>query len=163
MTQVHSPDFEALVSEAVLDFLRGRAAPAQETTNATVRIPLQVSTDEDLGALVQWLRRLCASDVFRQQFVDGAIDLDIRLATPAGTTAPVDGPETATAKAPPAADRVSATAPQVCDASVITEAALRRLDLRGQMLLVRTDAVVTPSARDYARASGIRLQKGDMP
>lgn len=156
MNQAHSPDFEALVSEAVLDFLRGRAAPRQEARVAAVRIPLRVGSDADLAALVQWLRRLCASDALRQQFVDGTLDLDIRLA--AAEAAPPAVP--AVAASPGGAP---AAAPQACEEPVITEAALRRLGLRGRVLQVRAAAVITPSARDYARSAGLRIEKGDKP
>lgn len=154
MNQAHSPDFETLVSEAVLDFLRGHAAPRQAACAAAVRIPLRVGSDADLAALVQWLRRLCASDALRQQFVDGTLDLDIRLA--AAEAAPPAAPA---ATASPGA----AAVPQACDEPVITEAALRRLGLRGRVLQVRAAAVITPSARDYARSAGLRIEKGDKP
>ena len=154
MTGVKSSDLQALVTDAVVDLLRGRAAHSEEKAPAAVRIPLQVAGQDDLTALVQWLRKLCASDALREQFVRGDIGLDIQWVAPAKAAAPVG----AVAAVPAAPAAVS-----VCEDAVITEAALRRLGLRNQTLHLRKGAVVTPSARDYARTAGIRMQKGDTP
>lgn len=153
MTPAAHADLQTLVSDAVVGLLRGHAARCQEKAPATVRIPLQVASQADLTVLVWWLRQLCASDALREQFVRGQIDLDIRLAMPIGAEA---------AKAMPGAIQTE-TASRACEDAVITEAALRRLGLRHQTLHLRADAVVTPSARDYARTAGIHMQRGDQP
>ena len=154
MTEAKISDLQALVTDAVVDLLRGRAVHSEESAPATVRIPLQVASQDDLTALVRWLRKLCASDALREQFVRGDIDLDIQWVAPTKAVAPV-----AAAGAVPAVP----AAASACEDAVITEAALRRLGLRNQTLHLRKGAVVTPSARDYARTAGIRMQKGDKP
>ncbi|MCD6663291.1 MAG: hypothetical protein LT082_07810 [Comamonas sp.] len=153
MTPAAHADLQTLVSDAVVGLLRGHAARCQEKAPATVRIPLQVASQADLTVLVRWLRQLCASDALREQFVRGQIDLDIRLAMPIWAEA---------AKAMPGVIQTE-TASRACEDAVITEAALRRLGLRHQTLHLRADAVVTPSARDYARTAGIHMQRGDQP
>ena len=154
MTEAKISDLQALVTDAVVDLLRGRAVHSEESAPATVRIPLQVASQDDLTALVRWLRKLCASDALRKQFVRGDIGLDIQWVAPAKAVAAAGA-----APAVPAAP----AAVSACEDAVITEAALRRLGLRNQTLHLRKGAVVTPSARDYARTAGIRMQKGDKP
>ena len=153
MTPAAHADLQTLVSDAVVGLLRGHAARCQEKAPATVRIPLQVASQADLTVLVRWLRQLCASDALREQFVRGQIDLDIQLAMPTKDEAD---------KVMPGAIQKE-TASRACEDAVITEAALRRLGLRHQTLHLRADAVVTPSARDYARTAGIHMQRGDQP
>ena len=87
MTGVKSSDLQALVTDAVVDLLRGRAIRSEERAPATVRIPLQVASQDDLTALVRWLRKLCASDALRKQFVRGDIGLDIQWVAPAKAVA----------------------------------------------------------------------------
>lgn len=151
-TEIRSGHLREIVAEALREFVRERvdlpAAPA-------VRLPLIVRDEADLSELVQWFRRLCASPQARERFVRGEIQLDVRLAAVASGE-PVE-PGASDQRAPVVQQVMPET--QVLDDRVVTEAALRRRGFRNQTLMLCARAVVTPSARDYARSMRIDLQK----
>ena len=130
-------------------------------------LPLCVRSDEDLATLMRWFRVLCANAALREPFLAGAIDFEPRLAAtaippaksaaaaPTTVTIPADRATPADAGETP--DRI---ADRTLDESVVTEAVLRRHGGRGLALRLRPGAVVTPSARDYARSADIRLERG---
>ena len=164
MNSSPSSEFETVISEAVLAFVRNRTAAKATDQACKLQVPLKVSKDEDLAELVQWLRKLCSCDALRQQFVNGNLVLDLRLSV-GHADAPTNARMNAPVGAPTATNLASRVDPRhevaECEDKVITEATLRRMRLRGKAMRLRADAVVTPSARDYARGADIRLQKGN--
>ncbi|MEG0445410.1 MAG: hypothetical protein RR687_01350 [Comamonas sp.] len=126
-------------------------------------LPLTIRSDADLAELVRWFRLLCTSEVLRERFVSGAIALDLLLA-PAAVNEPVSMPVSAPGRGMPQ-QRVTSAPPAgaslAIDESVITEALLRRQHAGGQVVSLKRGAVITPSARDYARTAGIRMERSE--
>ncbi|HET8637062.1 MAG TPA: hypothetical protein VFL96_09460 [Acidobacteriaceae bacterium] len=126
----------------------------------SVRLPLTIRDDEDLAGLVQWFRRLCSNELLRRYFVEGTIDFDIRLAVGRSPEGSHDG---RLAEEKERSDTARQGQKQVTDA-VVTEAVLRRYGQGGKgaepvILVLKARAIVTPAARDYAKAAGIRLER----
>ena len=149
-----SPELEGLVSEAVRGFMQTRR-PAAAPVRA-VRLPLAIRNDEDLAELLRWFRLLCASEVLRERFLSGAIELDPKLAAPASM--PVAGND---APAQPPADPPRCSVAMTLDEAVVTEAVLRRHRASGQVVRLKRSAVITPAARDYARTAGLRMERSE--
>lgn len=126
--------------------------PMPDSVAPALRLPLSIRSDADLAELVRWFKLLCTSDVLRERFVSGAIALDLALAPAAAEPASVSVPGHG---APPSG------APLAIDEPVITEAVLRRRNAGGQAVILRRGAVITPSARDYARTAGIRMERSE--
>ena len=148
---------------------RGQAAP--DRAKPAVSLPLCVRSDEDLATLIRWFRVLCANAALREQFLAGTIDLEPRLAAAATVAVAVTAERTAAAPTtltiPPgrvtpadASGTPRRAADGTLDESVVTDAVLRRHGGRGLVLRLRPGAVITPSARDYARSADIRLDRG---
>lgn len=119
-----------------------------------LRLPLTIGNNAELAALVEWLRKLCASAEAREAFIRGEIVIEARLDATLVRTRCAAPAVAASAFAAPLAGDEPAT---FCDEAVITEALLRRLARPGQALAVLASVVLTPSARDHARKEGIRL------
>lgn len=126
-----------------------------------LRLPLTIGNNAELAALVEWLRKLCASAEAREAFIRGEIVIEARLdATLVRTRCAAPAVAASAFAAPLAGDApgLSGDEPATfCDEAVITEALLRRLARPGQALAVLASVVLTPSARDHARKEGIRL------
>lgn len=135
-------------------------APGNFTPTRSVRLPLTIHDDKDLAGLVQWFRRLCSDELLRRYFVEGAIDFDIRLT--AGHS-PRDSINKRLAGEKECAVTARPGQKWVTEA-VVTEVVLRRYDqdrknAEPMTFVLKDSAIVTPAARDYAKAAGIRLER----
>jgi hypothetical protein len=126
----------ALVREIIRDVLPN-GLPVTETVN--------LSTDSDLATFVQRLLDLDPEQ--REELRSGR--KRFRLAAPA------------TPAAPAAAPRSAAPAPAVrrIERGAVTEAVVRAAAQAGERLVLGRGAVLTPLARDRARASGVQIEK----
>lgn len=127
----------------------GKSAPR------SLQLPLSIQTDQDLRVLVQCFRRICMIEPLRKSFLDGIIDLDVRLAATTSFNQ----------ESPPSAGDVTKAIPSTgssyeIDETVVTEVVLRRHwnNTPRQSLILKSNAIVTPLARDYAKEKGIRLE-----
>lgn len=150
--QIDLDSIRDIVSDAVRGLLDGPSirgdALAGVDGEREVTIPVRVADDADAARLVRMLLAICADPVLRERALAGRLKLDVRIA----------GAEPAEpAPAPPV--RTGCGVSGVVQEPVITEAMLRRNAVRGQRLQINGDAVVTPSARDYARSQDIVLER----
>jgi hypothetical protein len=148
MTAVSSDDLRALVREVVRDAVAEAPrptpppspAPASPLTNGersrteTVRL----AGDQDLDAFVRKLLALFENPKTRTDLRTGR--LRFRLAGAAST-------------------QVAAPASHRIDKGVVTESHIAEMAASGGGLLLGPRAVVTPLARDKARALGISIEK----
>jgi hypothetical protein len=132
-------ELRALVREVIRDLLPN-GLPVTETVN--------LSTDEDLAAFVTRLLDLSRDE--REEIRSGR--KRFRLATvpalsvPAG---PVNGAERAGGSTP--VRRI--------ERGAVTEAVVSQAARAGERLVLGRGAVLTPLARDRARASGVQIEK----
>jgi hypothetical protein len=133
-------ELRALVREVIRDVLP-KGLPVTETVN--------LSTDEDLAAFV--IRLLDLDPDQREELRSGR--KRFRLATAASTPA-----APAAASAPP---DPGPGAPPVrrIERGAVTEAMINRAARAGERLVLGRGAVLTPLARDRARASGVPIEK----
>ena len=124
-------ELRALVREVIRDVLP-QGLPVTETVN--------LSTDEDLAAFVKRLLDLDPDQ--REELRSGR--KRFRLAGGA-----VNGAERPGASAP--ARRI--------ERGAVTEAMINQAARAGQRLMLGRGAVLTPLARDRARASGVQIEK----
>jgi hypothetical protein len=124
-------ELRALVREVIRDVLP-KGLPVTETVN--------LSTDEDLAAFV--IRLLDLDPDQREELRSGR--KRFRLAT-AASTPPDPG-----AGAPPV---------RRIERGAVTEAMINRAARAGERLVLGRGAVLTPLARDRARASGVPIEK----
>jgi hypothetical protein len=147
----------ALVREIIRDVLPN-GLPVAETVN--------LSTDDDLATFVQRLLDLDPEQ--REELRSGR--KRFRLAAPTATTTPTATTVPATPATPPAASRPAAPASQGARAApapavrriergAVTEAIVSRAAQAGERLVLGRGAVLTPLARDRARASGVQIEK----
>ncbi len=119
------------------------AAPAQPGLPHTVRDrvdaveTVNLHTDQDLGAFVMRLLHLFENPKHRDDLRAGRVRF--RLATP------------------PAAG--SARPSHRIDKGAVTEAAVRDAERSGARLVLGRRAVLTPLARDRARAAGVEIER----
>lgn len=152
-------DLERIVGQAVRGLLAGPQRLPAACDSRVTRVPLQLRGAQDVALLLSWFRRLCADDAWRQRFLSGQLELDISVPEAAmdAATSPARNLEPAGAPAiAPVATPRSAVA---LDDAVVTEAVLRRWAARDDLVLLTARAVITPSARDYARTAGIRMER----
>ncbi len=136
-------ELRALVREVIRDVLPN-GLPFTET--------VYLSTDEDLAAFVKRLLDLDPDE--REELRSGR--KRFRLAAPPAPPAPAE-PETAaatTVTAAPAAGPV-----RRIERGAVTEAVINQAARAGERLVLGRGAVLTPLARDRARASGVRIEK----
>jgi hypothetical protein len=158
----------ALIREVIRDVLP-KGTPETETVN--------LSTDEDLAEFVTRLLDLDPGQ--REDLLTGRKRFRLAVVPPPATQPPpVTQPPPATqppraapaaaaarlAQAPPAAapsangtrrtDRV-----RRIESGAVTEAVIRDAARAGQRLVLGRAAVLTPLARDRARASGVQIEK----
>jgi len=142
---MNGPDDElrALVREVIRDVLP-HGLPVTETVN--------LSTDDDLATFVARLLDLDPGQ--REELRSGR--KRFRLAAPVVPPAPVAGP----AGAGRAGDgRAGASAVRRIERGAVTEAVINQAARAGERLVLGRGAVLTPLARDRARASGVAIEK----
>ena len=137
-------ELRALVREVIRDLLPN-GLPVTETVS--------LSTDEDLAAFVKRLLDLDPEQ--REELRSGR--KRFRLATaqvPAAPIAPVPaGPVHRT-------ERAGESSPvRRIERGAVTEAMINQAARQGERLLLGRGAVLTPLARDRARASGVPIEK----
>jgi hypothetical protein len=138
-------ELRALVREVIRDVLPN-GLPVIETVD--------LSTNEDLAAFVAKLLDLEPGE--REDLQTGR--KRFRLAAVA-TPAPVPGRPPAQPSGP-AAGPVSSGAPvRRVESGAVTEALVKQAALAGERLVLGRGAVLTPLARDRARASGVEITK----
>jgi len=132
-------ELRALVREVIRDVLP-KGLPVTETVN--------LSTDDDLGAFVNRLLDLEPDQ--REELRSGR--KRFRLASP--PTRPVP------AGAANGAERAGESAPvRRIERGAVTEAVVMAAARAGERLVLGRGAVLTPLARDRARASGVPIEK----
>jgi hypothetical protein len=136
-------DLRALIREVIRDQLgRIRETELVETVN--------LSTDADLAAFVS--RLLSMDEQAREEVRAGR--KRFRLAAPAPAPAPALAPAGGGAGTVPAGQAV-----RRIDKGAVTESVIKDAARAGQRLVLGPAAVLTPLARDRARASGVQVEK----
>jgi len=136
-------ELRALVREVIRDVLPG-GLPVTETVN--------LSTDEDLAAFVKRLLDLAPDE--REELRSGR--KRFRLA---GMSSAPPAPSVP-AGAPDGAERTGEPTPvRRIERGAVTEAVITQAARAGQRLVLGRAAVLTPLARDRARASGVQIEK----
>jgi hypothetical protein len=132
-------ELRALVREVIRDVLP-QGLPVTETVN--------LSTDEDLASFVKRLLDLDPDQ--REELRSGRKRFRLGVA-PAASVA---------AGAPHGAERAGEPAPvRRIERGAVTEAVISQAARAGQRLVLGRAAVLTPLARDRARASGVQIEK----
>ena len=138
----HATELRALVREVIRDVLPQGLA-VTETVN--------LSTDEDLAAFVK--RLLDLDPAQREELRSGR--KRFRLASP---QAPI-GPGRCRCRSN-GAERAGPSAPvRRIERGAVTEAVIAAAARAGERLVLGRGAVLTPLARDRARASGVQIEK----
>jgi hypothetical protein len=139
----------ALIRDVIRDVLP-RGIPETETVN--------LSTDEDLAEFVTRLLDLDPGQ--REDLLTGRKRFRLAAAPPPATQVP---PAARPAPAPAAAPAANGTrrtdGVRRIDSGAVTEAVIRDAARAGQRLVLGRAAVLTPLARDRARASGVQIEK----
>ena len=141
-----SDELRALVREVIRDVLP-QGLPVTETVN--------LSTDEDLAAFVKRLLDLDPGQ--REELRSGR--KRFRLASPQALSVPA-GAGQAGAGHSNGAERAGPSAPvRRIERGAVTEAVIAAAARAGERLVLGRGAVLTPLARDRARASGVQIEK----
>jgi hypothetical protein len=136
-------ELRALVREVIRDVLP-QGLPMTETVN--------LSTDEDLAAFVQRLLDLDPDQ--REELRSGRKRFRLPGNSSAARTTP--GPDAAVN----GAERARESTPvRRIERGAVTEALVNQAARSGQRLVLGRGAVLTPLARDRARASGVPIEK----
>jgi hypothetical protein len=139
-------ELRALVREVIRDVLPDGLA-VTETVN--------LSTDEDLAAFVERLLDLDPGQ--REELRSGR--KRFRLASPQALSVPA-GAGQAGAGHSNGAERAGPSAPvRRIERGAVTEAVIAAAAGAGERLVLGRGAVLTPLARDRARASGVQIEK----
>jgi hypothetical protein len=139
-------ELRALVREVIRDVLPHGLA-VTETVN--------LSTDEDLAAFVERLLDLDPGQ--REELRSGR--KRFRLASPQALSVPA-GAGQAGAGHSNGAERAGPSAPvRRIERGAVTEAVIAAAAGAGERLVLGRGAVLTPLARDRARASGVQIEK----
>jgi hypothetical protein len=133
-------ELRALVREVIRDVLPN-GLPAIETVN--------LSTDEDLASFVKRLLDLDPDQ--REELRSGR--KRFRLATVALTPAAPPSPSPSPGAGP------GASPVRRIERGAVTEAMINQAARAGERLVLGRGAVLTPLARDRARASGVQIEK----
>jgi hypothetical protein len=132
-------ELRALVREVIRDVLP-QGLPVTETVN--------LSTDEDLASFVKRLLDLDPDQ--REELRSGRKRFRLGVAPAASVPA----------GAPHGAERAGKPAPvRRIERGAVTEAVISQAARAGQRLVLGRAAVLTPLARDRARASGVQIEK----
>ena len=141
-----SEELRALVREVIRDVLPQGLA-VTETVN--------LSTDEDLAAFV---KRLLDLDPGQQEELRSGRKR-FRLASPQALSVPA-GAGQVSAGQTNGAERAGPSAPvRRIERGAVTEAVIAAAARAGERLVLGRGAVLTPLARDRARASGVQIEK----
>jgi hypothetical protein len=146
---VNDPEeLRALVREVIRDVLP-QGLSVTETVN--------LSTDEDLGAFVKRLLELDPHE--REELRSGR--KRFRLAAPQTPLAPsIPTVPSVPAAAVHEAERAGGTTPvRRIERGAVTESMINQAARAGERLVLGRGAVLTPLARDRARASGVPIEK----
>jgi len=136
-----SEELRALVREVIRDVLPQGLA-VTETVN--------LSTDEDLAAFVK--RLLDLDPAQREELRSGR--KRFRLASPQARSVPAGAGQSN------GAERAGPSAPvRHIERGAVTEAVIAAAARAGERLVLGHGAVLTPLARDRARASGVQIEK----
>ena len=136
-----SEELRALVREVIRDVLPQGLA-VTETVN--------LSTDEDLAVFVKWLLDLDSGQ--REELRSGR--KRFRLASPQARSVPAGAGQSN------GAERAGPSAPvRHIERGAVTEAVIAAAARAGERLVLGRGAVLTPLARDRARASGVQIEK----
>ena len=135
-----------MVREVLRDVLPA-AGTARRNTDGPVPEHVVLRTDGDLDALLRRVAAQCADPARREAIHEGRHGF--RLAASDTATTPA-GP----AAAPPVAPGVVRV-----ERGAVTERAVRRAAADGARLVLGARAVMTPLARDRARALGVPVEK----
>jgi hypothetical protein len=146
-----SEELRALVREVIRDVLPQGLA-VTETVN--------LSTDEDLAVFVQ--RLLDLDPAQRKELRSGR--KRFRMASPQARSVPAgagqSGAGQSSAGQSNGAERAGPSAPvRHIERGAVTEAVIAAAARAGERLVLGRGAVLTPLARDRARASGVRIEK----
>jgi hypothetical protein len=132
-------ELRALVREVIRDVLP-QGLPVTETVN--------LSTDEDLASFVKRLLDLDPDQ--REELRSGR--KRFRLGVAPAASVPAGAPHGAERPGEPASVRR-------IERGAVTEAVISQAARAGQRLVLGRAAVLTPLARDRARASGVQIEK----
>jgi len=170
-------ELRALVREVIRDVLpHGLPANGLPVNGLPVTETVDLSTDEDLAAFVARLLDLDPGEredlqSGRKRFrlaraMDGTTPARVPPAPPAPfvpfvTLAPIATPGTAATPGPAAtpASAPSGAPVRRVESGAVTEALVKRAAQAGERLVLGRGAVLTPLARDRARASGVEIVK----
>jgi hypothetical protein len=145
-------ELRALVREVIRDVLP-QGLPVTETVN--------LSTDEDLAAFVKRLLDLDPGQ--REELRSGR--KRFRLASPQALSVPAGAGQVGAGQSDGAgqnngAERAGPSAPvRRIERGAVTEAVIAAAARAGERLVLGRGAVLTPLARDRARASGVQIEK----
>lgn len=145
-------ELRALVREVIRDVLP-QGLPVTETVN--------LSTDEDLAAFVK--RVLDLDPGQREELRTGR--KRFRLASPQTLSVPAGAGQVSAGQSNGAghsngAERAGPSAPvRRIERGAVTEAVIAAAARTGERLVLGRGAVLTPLARDRARASGVQIEK----
>jgi hypothetical protein len=141
-----SEELRALVREVIRDVLP-QGLPVTETVN--------LSTDEDLAAFVKRILDLDPGQ--REELRSGR--KRFRLASPQALSVPVGAGQVGAGQSN-GAERAGSSAPvRHIERGAVTEAVIAAAARAGERLVLGRGAVLTPLARDRARASGVQIEK----
>jgi hypothetical protein len=141
-----SDELRALVREVIRDVLP-QGLPVTETVN--------LSTDEDLAAFVKQLLDLDPGQ--REELRSGR--KRFRLASPQTLSVPAGAGQVGAGQSK-GAERAGSSAPvRRIERGAVTEAVIAAAARAGERLVLGRGAVLTPLARDRARASGVQIEK----
>lgn len=139
-------ELRALVREVIRDVLPQGLA-VTETVN--------LSTDEDLAAFVERLLDLDPGQ--REELRSGR--KRFRLASPQALSVPAGAGQVGAGQSN-GAERAGPSAPvRHIERGAVTEAVIAAAARAGERLVLGRGAVLTPLARDRARASGVQIEK----
>jgi len=141
-----SEELRALVREVIRDVLP-QGLPVTETVN--------LSTDEDLAAFVGQLLDLDPGQ--REELRSGR--KRFRLASPQASSVPTGAGQVGAGHSN-GAERAGSSAPvRRVEHGAVTEAVIVAAARAGERLVLGRGAVLTPLARDRARANGVQIEK----
>jgi hypothetical protein len=141
-----SEELRALVREVIQDVLPNGLA-VTETVN--------LSTDEDLAAFVKRILDLDPGQ--REELRSGR--KRFRLASPQAPSVPAGAGQVGAGQSN-GAERAGSSAPvRHIERGAVTEAVIAAAARAGERLVLGRGAVLTPLARDRARASGVQIEK----
>jgi hypothetical protein len=142
-------ELRALVREVIRDVLP-KGLPVTETVN--------LSTDEDLAAFVKRLLDLDPDE--REELRSGRKRFRLATAQAPAALAPTAPAATVPAGPVQGTERAGESSPaRRIERGAVTEAMINQAARAGERLVLGRGAVLTPLARDRARAAGVPVEK----